>query len=140
MDFADIVSRCSEAISEKNLTIKDVSHLSNISEATIYRTLSSKGQNASVATLQALCDALGVSAFHDEGNPASSLEAVYLARIADLKQVIAAKDRWLKAMFIALAVLVGFILTILAVDLANPSVGWFRSALGLMASIRGLLL
>lgn len=140
MDFADIVSRCSEAISEKNLTIKDVSHLSNISEATIYRTLSSKGQNASVATLQALCDALGVSAFHDEGNPASSLEAVYLARIADLKQVIAAKDRWLKAMFIALAVLVGFILTILAVDLANPSVGWFRGALGLMASIRGLLL
>lgn len=132
MDFASIVSRCSAAISERNLTIKDVSRLSNISEATIYRTLSSKGQNASVATLQALCNALDIPDFNSASGGISELEAVYLDRIDDLKQVIAVKDRWLKAMFLTCAVLVAFVLAILIIDISNPSVGWFRSALGLM--------
>lgn len=138
MNSEKIINRCIEEMNTRNLTNKDVSRIANISEATVSRALSSKGQNVSVATLDAICAALSIElgggAYTVEPEQTNIAE-VYDARIADLKQIIAVKDRWLKVMFIALAVLVGFILTVLAIDIANPSVGWFRSALGITARV-----
>lgn len=38
------------------------------------------------------------------------------------------KERWLVRLSIACSVLMLFIMTVLIVDMANPNVGWFRSA------------
>lgn len=134
MSVESLIDRCIAEIEEKNLTNKEVARLANISESTVSRALSNKGQSMSVATLDAICDALGVEV--DGGSYTvepmhQSIEAIYEARIADLKQSIAYKNRWLKVMAVALGIVIGFILIILAIDLANPNVGWFRDALGL---------
>lgn len=134
MNFDGLIERCIAEMADKNLTNKDVAKLAEISEATVSRALNHGGQNMTVATLNAICDALGIEL--DGGSyTAEPIQAnvaeVYEARIADLKQALAYKNKWLKVMAVALGVVVGFILVILAIDLANPNVGWFREALGL---------
>lgn len=140
MNFENLISRCIAEMDAKNLTNKDVARIAKISESTVSRTLSSNAQNASVATLCAICDALELEI--DGQHPAKhvSVEDVYEARIEDLKRMIVNKDRWLWRVSVACAVLVLFILVLLAVDIANPSVGWIRSALGFMARARRWLL
>ena len=119
---------------EKNLTNRDVARLANISEATVSRTFTGRGQNASVATLIAICEALNVSAEAETPNTAShnlAIEQVYQARIEDLKLVIANKERWIRRLFVVCLALVGFVLTALIIDILNPDVGWIRNALGI---------
>lgn len=134
MDFEKLIVRCEDAMKEKNLTNKDVARMSNVSEATVSRTLTGRGQNASAATLIAICDALNVPA-EAEGQEAeqlrTALERVYQARVADLKLVIANKERWVRTLFIVSLFLMAFILTVFMIDILNPNVGWFRSALGI---------
>ena len=116
----------------KNLTIRDISRISNVSEPTVSRMMSGGGQNVSIATLEAVCTALNVDvytgSFEIKEEQPSGMEAVYLARIEDLKSTIAAKDKWIKTMFAALAIIVAFLLTFLAIDFLNPNVGWVRAA------------
>lgn len=38
------------------------------------------------------------------------------------------KERWLVRLGIACSILVGFIMTVLIIDMANPNIGWIRSA------------
>lgn len=134
MNFDKLIDRCISEMEDRNLTNRDVAKISNISEATVSRALSHGGQNMTVSTLGAICDALGIEldggAYTAEPMQVNVAE-IYEARIQDLKQSIAYKNRWIKAMAVALGVVVGFILVILAIDLANPNVGWFREALGL---------
>lgn len=115
----------------KNLTIRDISRISNVSEPTVSRMMSGGGQNVSIATLEAVCTALNVDvytgSFEIKEEQPSGMEAVYLARIEDLKSTIAAKDKWIRALFIVCVGLVGFLLTVLAVDLLNPAIGWIRA-------------
>lgn len=134
MNFDIVIDRCREEMNSKNLTIRDVAKLSKISEPTLYRMMNAEGQNLSVATLEAVCTALNVDVytgtFEIKEEQPSGMEAVYLARIADLKHVIASKDKWIRNLFIACAVLMAFVLTMLAIDILNPNVGWVRAALG----------
>lgn len=134
MDFEKLIVRCEDAMREKNLTNKDVARMSNVSEATVSRTFTGRGQNASAATLIAICDALNVpaeAADQELGQLSTALECVYQARITDLKLVIANKERWVRKLFVVCLVLVAFILTVFMIDILNPNVGWFRSALGI---------
>lgn len=134
MDFEKLIVRCEAAMKEKNLTNKDVARMSNISEATVSRTFTGRGQNASAATLIAICDALNVPAEAADQEPeqlSTALERVYQARIADLKLVIANKERWVRTLFIVSLCLMAFILTVFMIDILDPNVGWFRSSLGL---------
>lgn len=137
MDFEKLIERCISEMNAKNLTNKDLAEISKISEATVSRALTGKGQNITVATLAAICNALGVTA---DAPAASGSEAVYLARIADLKERIRYQATWIKVLFTAFAIVVAFVLTVLAIDIANPSVGWFRSALGITAKLWGHIL
>lgn len=138
MNFDNLIDRCIAKMGERNMTNRDLAHLSGLSEATVSRALSGKGQNATVATIDAICTALDVTVAEPTAH--SDLEQVYIARINDLKQTMAYQRRWLRLSFLAIAILVAFVLTILAIDLANPSVGWFRSALGLMYKTVGKLI
>lgn len=132
MNFDTVVERCREEMSSKNLTIRDVAKLSKVSEPTIYRMMNTGGQNMSVATLEAVCTALSVDvytgSFEIKDEQPSNAEAVYQARIEDLKSTIAAKDKWIRIMFATLVVIIAFLLTFLAIDFLNPNVGWVRAA------------
>lgn len=116
----------------KNLTIRDVSRISNISEPTVSRMMSGSGQNVSIATLEAVCTALNVDvytgSFEIKEEQPSDKEAVYLARIQDLKSTISEKDKWIKRLSLAIAIIIAFLLTFLAIDFLNPNVGWVRAA------------
>lgn len=130
MDFEDLISRCISKMGEENLTNRDVAQLAKISESTVSRTLASHGSNATAATITAICSALGVRPDverYEIIERTATRDEVYLARIDDLKAVIQSKNRWIRALFIVCLVLVAFLLTVLAVDLLNPSVGWIRA-------------
>ena len=130
MDFEKLISRCISKMDAENLTNRDVAQLAKISETTVSRTLSSRGANATVATITAICDALGVSdevAQYQVVERSATKDEVYLARIDDLKAVIRSKNQWIKALFVTCLCLTAFILILFAVDLLNPSVGWFRA-------------
>lgn len=129
MDFEKLISRCIVKMEEENLTNKDVAQISKISEATVSRTLSSRGANATAATITAICDALGVEeeiARYEIVDPPRSKDAIYEARIEDFKQRAEKEAREKRIIFIAFCIAVAFIFTLFAVDLLNPSVGWFR--------------
>lgn len=132
MNFDIIIERCREEMNNKNLTIRDVAKLSNISAPTIYRIMNADGQNMSVATLEAVCTALNVDvytgSFEIKEEQPSDKEAVYLARIQDLKSTISEKDKWIKRLSLAIAIIIAFLLTFLAIDFLNPNVGWVRAA------------
>lgn len=134
MNFEKLIARCIAEMDARDLTNKEVAKLANISEATVSRALNHGGQNMTVSTLGAICDALGIAldggAYTAEPIQVNVAE-IYEARIHDLKQSLAYKNKWIKTLAIALFAVVGFILAILAIDLANPNVGWFREALGL---------
>ena len=130
MDFEELISRCIAKMGEENLTNRDVAQLAKISESTVSRTLASRGANATAATITAICGALGVrpeAERYEIVERTAARDEIYLARIDDLKAVIQSKSRWNRALFIVCLVLVAFLLTVLAVDLLNPTVGWIRA-------------
>lgn len=130
MNFEELISRCISKMSEEKLTNRDVAQRANISESTVSRTLASRGANATAATITAICDALGVQPEverYEIIDRTATRDEIYLARIDDFKAVIQSKSRWNRALFIVCLVLVAFLLTVLAVDLLNPTVGWIRA-------------
>lgn len=132
MNFECVIDRCRAEMNGKNLTIRDVSRISNISEPTVSRMMSGSGQNVSIATLEAVCTALNVDvytgSFEIKEEQPSDKESVYLARIQDLKSTISEKDMWIKRLSLAIAIIIAFLLTFLAIDFLNPNVGWVRAA------------
>ena len=105
MDFEKLIDRCMRTIDDRNLTNRDVARLADISEATVSRVLATRGRNASMSTIIAICDGLGIEEetiqYDISPNDVTSLEHVYLSLIV-------------------------FIVIVLAVDLLIPTVGWFR--------------
>lgn len=128
MNFEDLISRCKSEMEAKNMTNRDVARIANISEPTVSRILSGNGQNTSVASLSAICEALEISAPYKVLSASPSVEDVYRARIDDLKSVISNKDKWIRCLFIACAVLAAFLLCMQAIDILNPNIGWVRAA------------
>ena len=130
MDFEKLIDRCIRTIDDRNLTNRDVARLADISEATVSRVLATRGRNASMSTIIAICDGLGIEEetiqYDISPNDVTSLQHVYLERIEDLKIAIEQKDRWIRRIFIICLSMIVFIVIVLAVDLLIPTVGWFR--------------
>ena len=128
VDFSVLIDRCIAIMQERNITNKELAQLAQISEATVSRVLATKGAVSSTATLAAICDALGVEeiARYEVVDPPRSKDEIYEARIEDFKQRAEKEAREKRIIFIAFCVAVAFIFTLFAVDLLNPSVGWFR--------------
>ena len=124
----------------ENLTNKDVAQIAKISEATVSRTLASRGTNATAATITAICSALGVSdeiASYEVIAPADKCarcgkcarcEARNQARIDDLKSSHDSTRGWLKFSVAFNVSLVVIFLFLLLYDILNPNAGWFRMA------------
>ena len=134
MNLTLLIARCGEEMRRRNLTQKDLAQLAGISESTASRVLNGLGENTTVASLQAVCDALGIST-DEQGTvkepvkePAdeSAVAAVYRDRIADLKAQLRQRDRWIRAISIAFLTLVLLIIFLFLYDVLNPNVGWFR--------------
>lgn len=130
MDFEKLIFRCIDKMEAESLTNKDVARLAQISESTVSRVLATRGAAASASSIKAICDALGVSPEPERFEliaRSATKDEIYLARIDDLKSMIQTKNRWIKALFVVCLALTAFVLILFAVDLLNPSVGWFRS-------------
>lgn len=130
MDFETLISRCISKMDAENLTNRDVAQLAKISEATVSRTLASRGANATAATITAICDALNIvpeTAQYEVVERSLSKDEIYEARIEDFKQRAEKEAREKRVIFFAFLVAVAFIFTLFAVDLLNPNVGWFRA-------------
>ena len=130
MNLTLLITRCCEEMRRRNLTQKDLAQLAGISESTASRVLNGLGENTTVATLQAVCDALGISTDEQESAKesadVSAVAAVYRDRIADLKAQLHQRDRWIRAVSIAFLTLVLLIVFLFLYDVLNPNVGWFR--------------
>ena len=129
MDFENLISRCIAKMEEENLTNKDVAQIAKISEATVSRTLASRGANATAATIAAICAALGVSsdaAQYKIVDRSRSKDEVYELCIEQAERRADREAREKRAIFIAFLIAVAFIFTLFAIDLLNPNVGWFR--------------
>ena len=130
MDFEKLIDRCIRTIDDRNLTNRDVARLADISEATVSRVLASRGKNASMATIAAICDGLGLEEepvqYDVSPNDITAIEHVYLARIDDLKKSMAQKDRWIRGLFVICLSMVALIIIVLIIDLLVPTIGWFR--------------
>lgn len=129
MNCTAIITACKAVISEKNMTNRELAKLANISESTVSRILSSGGENATVASVQAIADALGVNCDPPAAPAGFSLEdmaRLYERRIQDIRRQLEAKERWLRITVLICVCLVGAILLLLLVDILSPSVGWFR--------------
>lgn len=129
MDFERLISRCIAEMEAEKLTNRDVAQLAKISEATVSRTLASRGANTTAATITAICDALGITAEaaqYEVVERERSKDEIYMAQIADLQRRADKEAREKRVLFIAFLVAVAFIFTLFAVDLLNPAVGWFR--------------
>lgn len=129
VDSEQLVLQCVQKMKAENLTNREVAQLANISEATVSRLIRSGGANATAASLLAVCNALGVGVQEPE-TPAAvqqmQAEAVYAARVADLKETILVKDRWIRALFITCLTLLLALLFLLFYDALRPGVGWLR--------------
>lgn len=129
MDFEALISRCIAKMEAEKLTNRDVAQLAQISESTVSRVLSSRGAVASTATITAICTALGVTAEpaqYEIVERSATMDEVYEARIDDLKRTIAQKETWNKRLFVVCLCLTAFVLALFAIDVLNPTVGWFR--------------
>ena len=129
MDFENLISRCIAKMEEENLTNKDVAQIAKISEATVSRTLASRGANATAATIAAICAALGVSsdaAQYKIVDRSRSKDEVYELCIEQAERRADREAREKRAISIAFLIAVAFIFTLFTIDLLNPNVGWFR--------------
>lgn len=129
MNFETVIERCISVMQDKKLTNRDVAQLAKISESTVSRTLSSHGNSATTSTIRALCDALDIDpnpAAYEITPTSATTDELYLARIDDLHMTISTQGRWLRILFLVCICLVLFFLILFAVDILNPTVGWFR--------------
>ena len=129
MNCTAIITACKDVISEKNMTNRELAKLADISESTVSRILSSGGENATVASVQAIANALDVDC-DPPADPAGisqeDLERIYERRVEDLRQQVDSKEHWLRVTVFICICLIGAILLLLLVDFLSPSIGWFR--------------
>ena len=112
------------------MTNRELAKLAQISEATVSRVLSTKGANASAATITAICGALDVrveASSYEVVEPAPSIIDGYTECILSLRQQLKKEAREKRVLFFAFIGVVLFVFILFAVDLTNPTVGWFRS-------------
>lgn len=140
----------------RGLTTAQLAERAGISESTLKRILSGSTADPGVQTLRMIAKALNVpfgwlaEEYGDASAPPSdaaaplpssapndstsmllremisSIREVYEARVADLNRMLVSHQRSFKLLGCFVIALVIFLCLILAIDLANPSIGWFR--------------
>lgn len=115
---------------EKKLTSQQLADLSGVPIGTINRILSGQTENPSFQTVCDLVCSMGGSLDELAGlsvpvgeKPQNLSQEV----IRVYEDVLRSKDKWLHRIFICCCALVLFIMGVVAYDLVNPMVGFFRT-------------
>lgn len=121
---------------EKALTYNEISQISGVPIATVKRIFTGATPNPTIETLAPISLALGVSIDEIAGIEVSSpapATAPITSAFASYAELLKEKDERIcdlkkekKALSIALACVVGFILILLTVDIMNGHFGYFR--------------
>ncbi len=123
---------CRDRKDELRLTTQKIAEDINVSNSTLSKFLSGETKSASIELISALCRYLGVSL--DEYYEIVPRDSIFSgpevsrlrAQVELYETAIRKKDRWIRALAIALgAVLLG-IIAVLAIDLLRHDVGWFQ--------------
>lgn len=133
----DIVKKLTKYKELTNLSINEISNMTNIPVSTVSRVFSGKTENPSFETISAIARAMNVSLDELAEMPTTTFKCeveVLVAKVIqeknkmiddkniDLKQ----KNKWIKALFISLFVMFIVFATILIFDLSRGDVGYIR--------------
>lgn len=116
---------------QSNLTNQQIADLSSVPIGTVTRILSGQTDNPSFETISSLVLAMGGSLdeFVSDGATTAntpSNEEKHDPLVLLYREVIRAKNKWIKVLFICLAILVTALITILFIDILNPNIGFVR--------------
>lgn len=139
----EMISALIAAKEQQGLTNQQVSEMSGVALGTVGRIFSGAADDPKFQTICQLAAALKVSLdgtvfkVDQSGNtkvvvPQAS-ESDKVVNI--LRDVIHRQQKEKRILFACLMLMIVFVMAILIIDLTNPNIGWFRSAL---ESIRGL--
>ena len=125
-----------KALKEKcGKTSKEIARDCNLPESTVTRIFSGKTPNPTVATVVAITKAMGGKAsdiFDDDVivdivNDKTVISSNEHKEIVEIyKKQIKVKDKWIKSLFILLAILLILFALLLAVDVLNGNIGFAR--------------
>lgn len=138
MDLQERIAAILAAKEKQHLSMNQLADMSQLSTATVSRTLSGKTE-PSIHTLSAMEEALGIYAPSPEEDPiAARLEQDPLlkyyfelqeSRILRLRahynMLLAEKNRWLKILFTILLLLVCLAFGAIIFDMLHPNIGWY---------------
>lgn len=112
----------------RNLTNQQIADLSGVPLSTVTRILSGQTENPNIQTIADIVGALDGSMDDILGlkTTAQKEPQTHTELIELYKEIIRTKDKYIKALAIALACIVGVILVLLACDLFNGGIGFVR--------------
>lgn len=118
-------------ISEKNLTVRQVSELSKVPVSTINRILSSQTEDPGIQTVTAIVCAIGGSLdelmeLGPEGDSGEDHKESHGAVVEIYERELAGKDCWIRRLFIVCCVLLAFLITYVILDSIEGAFGIIR--------------
>lgn len=131
----DYLTKLNQAIDKSNLTNKELAEVAGVSAATISRIRTGE-TGASWEVMVSIATTLGISLDDLAGlKPATQEDVVFISkelvssyhsRIDDKEKSILYHRKWMNIFFTCFAILIAFILFVLAVDLLNGGMGYIR--------------
>ena len=126
--------------SEKSMTNQQIANLSGVSLSTVNRIMAGSAKNPSHEAVVSICSALGgdpagIESEH-ETHPDCRCE-IFVRVLEGYEQQfdrereaydaqLRTKDRWIRALAVALGVIIAIILALLVVDMLTPHIGWLK--------------
>lgn len=140
MEVSLIIDGINARKNAMNMTNQQVADESGVPKSTVDRVLRKDTENPSVQVVLAIADAVG----YEFGIPAAAqapevvmenphfrhIVTMYEKQIADMRRdhnrERTEKNRWIKILALIIGIMGAGIITILLIDILNPTVGWFQ--------------
>ena len=126
--------------SEKSMTNQQIANLSGVSLSTVNRIMAGSAKNPSHEAVVSICSALGgdpagIKSEH-ETHPDGRCE-IFVRVLEGYEQQfdreresydaqLRTKDLWIRALAVALGVIIAIILALLVADMLTPHIGWLK--------------
>ena len=131
-----LIERLRALKDKSGMTSKEIAEKSKIPESTVTRILSGKTENPTIITVMAMTKAMGGTSadiFDDDAQIIPSANAIVSdaekrhSEVVDLyREIIKAKNKWIKFLTIVSLTLTAFIIFLLILDITNGNIGYFR--------------
>lgn len=133
----DIVKKLTKYKELTNLSINEISNMTNIPVSTVSRVFSGKTENPSFETIAAIARAMNVSLDELAEMPTTTFKCeveVLVSKVigeknkmlSDKDADLCKKEKWIKVLFVTLVVMFLVFATILIFDLSRGDIGYIR--------------